>query len=181
MSEQETHLFITRYANLLGRYKRLAEKEYVNAAAALQHAGLLDVIKGTVESMQEHADGVSVSLKGGEEVRTEAFDYVFNCSGFEALDQNSSLPLIRSLLDRGLVATEPGQIGFRVDEQFQASKGLYVMGPLLSGNIINGQPVWHMEHCGRIIHFSSMLADVLADQSPAFASRVMDESRDAGA
>ena len=53
MSPQETHLFITRYANLLGRYKRLAEKEYVNAAAALQHAGLLDVIKGTVESMQE--------------------------------------------------------------------------------------------------------------------------------
>jgi hypothetical protein len=36
------------------------------------------------------------------------------------------------------------------------------MGPLLAGNVINGSPVWHMEHCGRISTFGSALGPRLA-------------------
>jgi hypothetical protein len=52
----------------------------------------------------------------------------------------------------------------------EAAPGFYVMGPLLAGNVIDGSPVWHMEHCGRISAFGSALgprlAQVLVDGGP---------------
>jgi hypothetical protein len=36
------------------------------------------------------------------------------------------------------------------------------MGPLLAGNLVNGGPLWHMEHCGRISAYGTGLGADLA-------------------
>jgi hypothetical protein len=45
-----------------------------------------------------------------------------------------------------------------------AADRLYVMGPLLSGNLVEGRPVWHMEHCGRISSYGAELGRRLASE-----------------
>ena len=37
------------------------------------------------------------------------------------------------------------------DDNMQASKNLYIAGPLLAGNKIEDKVFWHLEHCVRII------------------------------
>jgi hypothetical protein len=54
--------------------------------------------------------------------------------------------------------------GLEVDDTLQASENLYVVGPLMSGNVIAETPVWHMEHCGRIISYGGVLANILFDR-----------------
>ena len=54
--------------------------------------------------------------------------------------------------------------GIAVGPGLRAADGLYVMGPLLAGNIVQGRPVWHMEHCGRISAYGSRLGRQLAQE-----------------
>jgi hypothetical protein len=35
------------------------------------------------------------------------------------------------------------------------------MGPLLAGNVINKNAIWHVEHCGRIIWISEILSEII--------------------
>ena len=51
--------------------------------------------------------------------------------------------------------------GLLVNDEMEASPGLFVLGPLLAGNVVKGTPIWHVEHCGRISHCASELAEIL--------------------
>ena len=37
--------------------------------------------------------------------------------------------------------------------------GLYGHGPLLAGNVVGANAIWHVEHCGRIISLSDRIAE----------------------
>ena len=56
--------------------------------------------------------------------------------------------------------------GIAVGDGLEAADRIHVMGPLLAGNVVDGGPVWHMEHCGRISaygdRFGRRLSTVLA-------------------
>jgi hypothetical protein len=65
------------------------------------------------------------------------------------------------MVDDGLVAINPSGHGLVVDDLLQASDDLFVVGPLMSGNVIAKTAVWHMEHCGRIISYGGVLARTL--------------------
>ena len=85
-----------------------------------------------------------------------------NCGGPGKFltDADTSLPA--RLIDRGLCRATPFGGGIAVDASLAAAPRLYVMGPLLAGNLVKGAPVWHMEHCGRISSFGSALGTDLA-------------------
>ena len=51
-----------------------------------------------------------------------------------------------------------------VNANLEASTNLHVIGPLLAGNIFEGKAVWHLEHCGRIMWLSKVLADRLINE-----------------
>jgi uncharacterized NAD(P)/FAD-binding protein YdhS len=51
-----------------------------------------------------------------------------------------------------------------VNDEMEASPGLFVLGPLLAGNVVNGTAIWHVEHCGRISRFARDLAGILRER-----------------
>jgi uncharacterized NAD(P)/FAD-binding protein YdhS len=69
---------------------------------------------------------------------------------------------VAGLISSGVCRATPYGGGIAVDASLAAAPGFYVMGPLLAGNVINGSPIWHMEHCGRISAFGSALGPRLA-------------------
>lgn len=163
MSHSEAVTFLREYAVSLGRYQRKAESLYRNAADQLIEAGVMRVLAGAVQRVGSTIENsrISVLHTDGERSKTE-YDYVVNCMGFEPIDSSINSSLISSLLKEGMVESSNGQAGFMVDNDFKTESGLHIMGPLLSGNFVQDNPVWHMEHVGRIFEFSKHLAAVLA-------------------
>lgn len=68
----------------------------------------------------------------------ESSDVVINCMGPSSL-QSSADPLIKSLIHQRLVKVNVSEKGFQVNAKREASKNLFVVGPLTSGNEIFGR------------------------------------------
>ena len=158
MGHEEVEVFITRFGNELGRLKRRMEREYADAAEDLLAQQRLDLVPGRVVWVRQSGRGYVVHIEDGTHRSAIDIDCVVNCSGQKALGTDSSSTLVNQLLSSGLCQVREQGRGLRVDGNFQAASGLFVMGPMLAGNIVDGKPVWHMEHCGRIIAFSGVLA-----------------------
>ena len=73
--------------------------------------------------------------------------------------------LLKNLIERNLLIPNDSGIGFDVNTDFEASKDLFILGPLLAGNVIDDKPLWHLEHCGRIIWSSSKMAQKWAKKA----------------
>jgi uncharacterized NAD(P)/FAD-binding protein YdhS len=87
---------------------------------------------------------------------------VVNCGGPAKELARSGAPLLSQLIDSGVCRATPSGGGIAVDPLLAAAPGLYVMGPLLAGNLVHGAPLWHMEHCGRISTFGTAFGRELA-------------------
>jgi len=99
-------------------------------------------------------------------------DVVVNCAGPSGDVRVAAPPLLDQLLREGVCGASRHGAGIAVGAGMQAAEGLYVMGPLLAGNLLQGGPVWHMEHCGRIISYGTRLGrqlagDLCASRRPA--------------
>jgi uncharacterized NAD(P)/FAD-binding protein YdhS len=90
-----------------------------------------------------------------------SIDAVFNCSGTRTLNELEPDSLLGRLIESNLCQPNDSNRGFHVDDQLQTSEGLYLIGPLLAGNIIKNLMIWHAEHCGRLIALASILAHAL--------------------
>lgn len=162
MPHDEAVRFLREYAVSLGKYQRKAESLYLKAAGQLVDAGVMAIRTGSVYLHEKSLDNGAVDIASDDgQIQTQAYDYIVNCMGFEPVDTDCRTPLIKNLLKGGMTESAARQCGFAVDEDFRTPTGLHIMGPLLSGNFIQGKPVWHMEHVGRIYEFSKNLADVL--------------------
>ncbi|MCX6399586.1 MAG: FAD/NAD(P)-binding protein [Propionibacteriales bacterium] len=146
----------------IGRLQRRAGDEYCDAADFLIREGRLATVAGRYHDVQPASDGVSVRYvePGTSEMSTfeTPMHVVVNCSGPAPLRSPSTSRFIESLLTSGLLPATPAGRGFSVDNGMAGAEGLYVNGPLLSGNVVADRPVWHVEHCGRVIQFSAILA-----------------------
>ena len=91
---------------------------------------------------------------------TSSIKVIINCAGFQNL-HNSSSPLIGNLIQQKVCTPNDSLCGFEVDENFAANENLYLMGPLVAGNINSRFKIWHAESCGRIINLSQQLAEIL--------------------
>ena len=92
---------------------------------------------------------------------------IINCSGTERLDSpDLRSALIRSLLERGWVRATGSGFGIRVSDDLETdTAGLYVIGPMLTGNVLRDDPAWNLEHCGRIALLARQLAAHLVDDA----------------
>jgi uncharacterized NAD(P)/FAD-binding protein YdhS len=95
----------------------------------------LQVIAGRVTSANVIPDGLEVEIRprGSERLQRMTFAYAFNCTGpLHAIDQTSD-PLLRSLLDEGAARPDRLGIGLEVDENARAGERLWALGPLTKG------------------------------------------------
>ena len=97
--------------------------------------GQLEIVAGRVESARDTDEGIEVSYRrrGASQSRTETFAYAFNCTGPLHSITRSKDPLLRSLLDGGLVKPDHLGIGVEISDDCRAGPDLWAMGPLTKG------------------------------------------------
>lgn len=165
----EQKLFVTKYGVEIGKYQRRAGGDYLNVVDKLILEGRLEFIQGKFVQTIPLTQGESgfefvTSAEGNQESRAEIYTspikVVINCAGFQDLTRSSS-PLIKNLVQQGICIPNDSKCGFEMNENFEANENLYLMGPLVAGNINDKLKVWHAESCGRIFNLSQKLAEVL--------------------
>lgn len=165
LSERQALEFAGRWGTELGRYQRRAGWEYCEVADQLAEQGRLRLVAGAfLDVRADGRNGVRVRYDRDGEVHelSPAADVVINCGGPARSLQHAAPSLLTQLITAGVCRTTRTGGGIAVDDSLAAAPGLYVMGPLLAGNVVNAAPVWHMEHCGRISVYGSALGADLA-------------------
>lgn len=157
-------IFFGTYGMQLTRLIRRSGPAYKNASETLLHDGKLVLLKGEFAGIIP--DGDQNILKYGDPdtgaIRQfdQPFNVVINCTGSDDLD-NSTSPLLYNLVKKGLCAVNLSGKGFLVNERFEASQGLYIIGPLLGGNMNKTIYFWHIENLARLLYLAPILADYL--------------------
>ena len=99
--------------------------------------GRLEVMAGRVVSAQSSDRGLEVEIRrrGASSSKPLHFAYAFNCTGPLHSISRTRDPLLRSLLDAGLVRPDHLGMGLEVTEQSRAVGGerLWALGPLTKG------------------------------------------------
>ncbi|MCF6279255.1 MAG: NeuD/PglB/VioB family sugar acetyltransferase [Flavobacteriaceae bacterium] len=170
LNENELKEFACCYGNEIGRRQRCAGDHYLRTIVKLkgenrfEHlAGRFDGIKMNIENefKLDYLETESNKVK----VLDEPIHLVINCVGSMRFTNEKTPSLIKNLINKKYCTPNKSQIGFNVNEDFESIEGLHIMGPLLAGNIIEGKPIWHVEHCGRIIWLSKLLAEIVCDKT----------------
>ena len=96
-----------------------------------------------------------------EHVHSDPLDIVINCIGGSLLSNGPIDSLYDNLISKKFCEPNDSLRGFHVNQDFETNDDFFVTGPLLAGNVIKGRPLWHLEHCGRIIWSSQLLGELL--------------------
>ncbi len=165
LPEDQALEFADRWGVELGRHQRRAGWEYCEVVEQLVAEDRITLVAGAfVDAVPDGDLGVRVRYEADGTLREldQSADAVLNCAGPARSLEQTAPPLLARLIADGLCRLTPSGGGIAVDPSLEAAPGLYVMGPLLAGNMVMGSPVWHMEHCGRISVFGSQLGAELA-------------------
>jgi uncharacterized NAD(P)/FAD-binding protein YdhS len=168
LNSQELIQFACHYGNEIGKRQRRAGKHYTDIVDSLKSNNKLRNIKGyykeSIFSQESH--GLKFKYSESRDSKSLLFDkdihIAFNCTGGKTLNQEQISPLLDQLLLNKLCVANESNRGIQINENMQASKGLYIAGPLLAGNMVNSTALWHIEHCGRIIYLGDLLAKNIA-------------------
>ncbi|MEE9319794.1 MAG: FAD/NAD(P)-binding protein [Granulosicoccus sp.] len=163
LSHSEKAKFAGTYGVSIGKLQRRAGDEYLDTVDRLTQNNKLEHIKGRfveITSSDDHCSTIEYVPEGADEAIEfpHKLSLIINCLGSRSLrsPQNN---LIDKLVSRGICQINESGRGFVVDDDYSAARNLLVTGPLISGNVIQGNAVWHVEHCGRL----SMIAEGLAE------------------
>ena len=109
--------------------------EVADVVARMVADGHLEIVAGRIESARDTEEGIEVSYRRrrASQSRTETFAYALNCTGPLHSITRSKDPLLRSLLDAGLVQPDHLGIGVEITDDCRAGDRLWAMGPLTKG------------------------------------------------
>ena len=161
----EQKLFVSKYGVEIGKYQRRAGADYLDVVEKLIAEGKLEFLKGKFIKTMPLASGGSgfeftTTSDESKQKFTDSISVVINCAGFQDLTRSSS-PLIKNLIQHKICIPNDSKCGFEMNENFEANKNFYLIGPLVAGNINDQLKVWHAESCGRIIDLTQKLAAIL--------------------
>ena len=159
---EEQKMFVIKYGVEIGKHQRRAGQDYLNVVDQLLIDHKLEFLKGKFIGTTEGKPGFEYIASDNQQKKafTEPIKVVINCAGFQDVTKSSS-PLIKNLVDQGICIPNDSKIGFKISGDFEANENLYLMGPLVAGNINDKLKVWHAESCGRIFNLSQKLAEAL--------------------
>lgn len=163
LAPDDQRKFVERYGACFTALNRHTPPEYANAGKSLMKSGKLRVMRGRVTAVEQHGDDLLVTMEtGSEEHERVQAAAVINCSGSEPLHQ-TSVPLLRNILGQdGLARINAAGTGIHVTPDFEASPGVFVMGPLLAGHSSEARHIWNLESAPRIHEYAQHVAGVLA-------------------
>lgn len=164
LSTEELEKFACHYGNEIGKRQRRAGQHYTDVVANLELKNKILNFKGYVRKLQLNENNKEVNFIF--ESRKDGNTYTFNqpvhivlgCIGGKLLTQKPVTPLIDQLINDKICVVNKSKRGFSVDKNLQAYKGLFIAGPLLAGNVVEENALWHLEHCGRLIKTGEVLA-----------------------
>jgi uncharacterized NAD(P)/FAD-binding protein YdhS len=164
MSPRDYTYFLMRYEHIFSKRIRRAGKDYLSGSYQLQAEGKLEVLPGKLERITME-DSNELTLTYLNKQSTPAvyplkFQAVLSCSGFETFDECTN-PLITDALAKGLCRINISGKGIEVNNQFEASPNLYVIGPLLAGNVNDILRYWHLESVARLSELAPLLSQSL--------------------
>jgi len=165
----ELEIFACKYGNDIGKRQRCAGLHYAQVATHLMDLNRFEHLSGRFSDLETTSNGTFslqyIETETNKKINHhEPFNIVINCIGSHDFYSENIPELYKHLINKKYGIPNGSAIGFHVNESLEASKNLYVMGPLLAGNVIENRAVWHVEHCGRIIWISKILAQILADE-----------------
>lgn len=167
LNAREQRRFVTKYGAEIGRMQRRAGAEYLDVVDMLARERRLEMHKGRINrciSLTE--DGMWIEVKGAKNLRRKVFipgvSVFISCAGFRDVSRSAS-SLMKNLIRRKLCVPNESNRGFLINERYEAQRNLYVMGPLVAGNVAGKIRVWHAESCCRIIGMSKQLAEILSE------------------
>ncbi|XCF05113.1 peptidoglycan bridge formation glycyltransferase FemA/FemB family protein [Tamlana crocina] len=169
LSEDELANFACNYGNQIGQKQRCAGVHYSDTIKWLKSLNRFEHIAGRFTDLIKIKNKPEYQLQflnthtQEEEIHPKNFHLVINCIGGKNLYSKKLSPLIKNVLEKVYCVPNASNIGFKVNKNLETQKNLHIMGPLLAGNVINNAPVWHVEHCGRIIWISKLLSKILHD------------------
>ncbi|MCX2679179.1 FAD/NAD(P)-binding protein [Galbibacter sp. EGI 63066] len=166
LNRKELKEFACRYGNEIGRRQRCAGVHYTKTIDKLTKDSRFDHIAGRFISLKnnniEHPFLEYSDTKTGEiKTSTRPYHIVINCIGSTTFNGENVPEILQNLIKKGICKPNESQIGIDVNKSLEATDSLYVVGPLLAGNVIENKAVWHVEHCGRITWLSKILAKEL--------------------
>ena len=163
LSFAEQKQFVIKYGVEIGKFQRRAGTDYLSVTDELILQNKLKMIKGKFTQIIDLDDGIGfefTTVNNQIEQIKSPIAVIINCAGFQNLHHSSSA-LIRNLIEHKICTPNDSLCGIEINENFEANENLYLMGPLVAGNINSKFKVWHAESCGRIINLSQQLAEVL--------------------
>jgi len=168
LSLEEQFVYFKRFGMKTTKMMRRAAKEYRLPLDDLMTKGKLKLIAGRYKSMFTDDTGNLTILyddTNKKEVTLDAshVSVIINCTGSEQLNHTSS-SVINSLVSAGLAKVTGNLLGLVVNEAFETFENLFVIGPLLAGNINKAINSWHVESAGRISLLAQSLAQCLKEK-----------------
>jgi uncharacterized NAD(P)/FAD-binding protein YdhS len=143
---------------------RRAGPEYRNAAQLLIDFQKVIMVKGIFLNICSSEKGFFLNYVDVEtaQQRTYPVDFkaIINCSGSADLDRSSSR-LLFNLVNKNICQMNLSRKGFEVNEKFEAAPNIYIMGPLLGGNVNKLIHFWQLENAARLTYLAPYLAKEL--------------------
>ena len=163
LDEESKKMFFGVYGPQLSRLFRRSGPAYKDSSDSLIKAKKLKILKGGFLNVESTSQGGLLKYTNGtNQPKTHllSFKVVINCSGSDTL-QNSSSSLIYNLVQKNICNVNLSGKGFLVNEKFEAAPNLYIIGPLLGGNMNELIHFWHLENVAKLLYLSPYLADIL--------------------
>ena len=134
-SSEEQRRFLRHARPWWDVHRHRIAAEVATTIARLVGEGRLEIVAGQVASARTTEWGVEVQYRrrGSAKGQTAPFAYAFNCTGPLHSMTKSEDPLLRDLLDGGLVQPDELDIGLDIDAHWRAAERMWAIGPLTKG------------------------------------------------
>ncbi|WP_158798353.1 FAD/NAD(P)-binding protein [Pedobacter sp. L105] len=164
LGDDAKKIFFAKHGMQFTRLIRRSGPEYKRSADELLQAHQIELLTGEFNSVVPYPEGGKLSYINTETGKPELYDlpfqFVINCTGSDDLEQSDSR-LIRNMIEKDICQVNLSGKGFVVNDQFEAAKNLYIIGPLLGGNMNDRIHFWHIENVARLLYLAPYLADCL--------------------
>jgi len=166
LSPEQKLCFVEQYGARFTALNRHTPPDYAEAAESLRKKGKLRTIAGKVVEITHVNDHFEVVVRHpGETESSEKIsaDIVINCQGAGLLSRSDD-PFLRTLIDpqNGIARLNRSGLGIAVSSTFEASPGVFIIGPLLAGHSEGTLHLWNLERAERIEGLAKRTASILA-------------------
>ncbi|MGI8931542.1 MAG: FAD/NAD(P)-binding protein, partial [Sphingomicrobium sp.] len=104
---------------------------------AMVSKGRLEVVAGRLRSAKEEGGALAASYSRrnapSDDLSSEHFGAIFNCTGPVGAMGRTRDPLLRQMIDEGIVAIDHLGMGISVNVESRAAEGVWALGPLTKG------------------------------------------------